>query len=511
MKIIDGINGAPTSLSFNLECATAITGKGRQLISVATVAFDMFIGHNVYYLDLDDCIMYIKNVDNEVRKYKDEDVLDNNISRKKICELLRSRFINKKDYDDNRLFIERIVNNLSIESANRLYYKSNIFEFCRNSKIKQLIYKMVTEEEIYVTPTRENTPDNLLVYLDKFWDYLEEFVFYNHEVIDREYRVTHLDRRAVLVIDTDSNMIDTHPWIEFVKNEIMPEDELKTKNNIDFDCVCVYTLCFQLQNMIRIALATYLRQCNVKEEVIPILDMKNEYLYKRMLITPVKKSYAATTLYKEGKFMNYKLDAKGLQIKKSDTNRIVSKQFTKILEEDILGVENVSLIDILIKVKEIEKTIRESLNNGESTYLKPCNMKDIEAYKDPLSNQGFRGLMVWNELYPESQIVLPDHFFLVKLLVHKPSDLDKIQDIKVRNVIENLIFNNPEKRIKSKGLYVLAIPRDTSIPEWAIPCINVEGILQDTMKAFMNVILALGPDKIYMDSNSNRFSNIIAL
>ena len=79
MKIIDGINGAPTSLFFNLECATAITGKGRQLISVATVAFDMFIGHNVYYLDLDDCIMYIKNVDNEVRKYKDEDVLDNNI------------------------------------------------------------------------------------------------------------------------------------------------------------------------------------------------------------------------------------------------------------------------------------------------------------------------------------------------------------------------------------------------------------------------------------------------
>ena len=504
-----GINGAMASLFYNLECATAITGKGRHLISIATCAFDRFLGSYMIFLDFNDCMIFIKNIINEDKNFKDEDYLDSNVSVNDVYNKLYEMFENPKDCNESVL--KNILKNLSNEELNRIYYKNNIEKFCLNKKPKELLNDIVNTVDVYVNPAEDKTPEELKVKLDSFWEVLKEFVLYDYPIIDKTYRVVFKKRKCVLVIDTDSNMIHLDPWIEFVKNNIVDKDTLKSKNENDFNHVIIYTMCYLLSKMIRQVLKTYLRHCNVKEEKIPLLDMKNEYLFSKMLITRVKKNYASIIEYKEGKFMDYKLDIKGLPIHKSSTNRIASKRFTEILENSILKADKVNLIDIMMQLYNFQNEIKDSLISGELKFLKPVNVKVPEAYADPLIIGGYRGAMVWNLLNPMNEIELPDSFFLLKMTLTKREQLEQIEDEEVREILDKNIFQNPEKRIASKGVYLLGIPKDASIPKWAIPFIDVDTIIEDTMKAFMGVIKALGIKTVQKNSQSEQFSNYISI
>ena len=506
-----GINGAPTSLFFNLECATAITGKGRHLISVATIAFDTFLGGNIKFLDMNDCLYYIKNIVSEQsdRKFRDKDILDHNVTKYQLKQRLISLFENR--YDCNEILLNRIINNLDKEDINRIYYKNNLIEFCNNSFIKEKIREYTLSVDVYVLPDGEKAPKELKDKMAFVWDYLEEYVVYNHQYVDRVYRVLNKTRKSVLVIDTDSNMLDLYPWVTFVRNNILTKDDIKTKNSDDLNNVIIFTMCFHLSRMIRLVLDKYLKYCNVKKERRHLLDMKNEYLFSTMLITEVKKNYASIIEYKEGKNMHGKMDVKGLPIRKSSTNKIAAAKFEEILKNDILNAKKINLLDILVKLNDFEQEIRDSLNRGEQKFLKPVRVSDIEAYKDPLSEGGIRGAMAWEAIYPDRAIVLPDSFYLVKLTVFKPDDLRKIPDERIRKIVKENIFENPEQRIRAKGLYILAIPRYEKLPDWAIPCIDVDTIVEDTMRAFMGVMKALGISNIYKSSGSEQFSNYIMI
>lgn len=231
-----------------------------------------------------------------------------------------------------------------------------------------------------------------------------------------------------------------------------------------------------------------------------------------MLITKNKKNYAASMEFKEGKPMYGEMDVKGIAIKKSSTNRNASAIFEKILEWKIIKCEGApNIIEILEELENFQKEIKRSLHAGENTYLKPVNVKDVVAYADPLTNQGVRGAMIWNAVYPEKELIFPDSFFLVKTTLTKPKDLEKLEDKNIAKILEEEVFNNPEKRIKSKGVYVVAIPRDEPVPDWVKPFIDEDQIVEDTMKAFLPIMNAVGLQTIYTSSNSESMSSYIEL
>ena len=186
------------------------------------------------------------------------------------------------------------------------------------------------------------------------------------------------------------NMVYLNPWINFTKEKLLKSEDLDRDWN-DLRHVIIYTMCYLLSKMLGEMFKMYLTHCNVEPSRIPILSAKNEYLFSRMLITDRKKNYASVIEFKEGKNMHHKMDIKGLAIHKSSTNRNAAKIFAQILEDDILNAEgSPNVVDIVVKVEEFEKEIRRSLDAGENVYLKPASVKDINAYKDPLSNSGVR-------------------------------------------------------------------------------------------------------------------------
>jgi DNA polymerase elongation subunit (family B) len=307
-------------------------------------------------------------------------------------------------------------------------------------------------------------------------------------------------------------MVYLDPVIEFAKSEVLKKDDINNRKEDDLRYTIIYTMCYILAKMIRATLRMYLTHCNVEEKRIEVLDMKNEYLFKRMMVTQNKKNYAAVMEYKEGIPMNGKLDVKGLAIRKSSTNRNASKIFERILEKKIMKCDgSPNIIDIIEDVQEFEDEIRRSLQAGESTYLKPVSVKSFEAYEDPLSNQGIRGMMIWNAIYPDQEINPPDDFFVVKTTLTRPKDLEKVADPEIREIIDELIFNSQENRIKSKGVYIFAVPRDTEIPDWIKPFIDENQIVEDTLRAFLPVMNSLGMQSIYMGTQEETISSYIEL
>lgn len=505
-----GINGTRSSMFFNIHCATAITGKGKQLISTATCAFEGFIADNVKFLNMDDCMIFIKNILSENREFDDKFILDRNITVEECLLRLRDNMEYEEEFEIHR--VRKLLYSLNKTDINRIYYKNNLFGFCRNSYVKNILEQSAMLSNDYRTPEPKDTNTELKTILDSLWELLEEYVFYNYQYTEKFYRVQTHKRKAVLVIDTDSNMIYLDPWVNFIKDEVLTKEQIKKKEkeseNLNFDFL--YCFCYITGLMIKQVLVKYLNNCNVKKENIDLLDMKNEYLFSRMVITDGKKAYASIIEYKEGENMHGKTDIKGLAINKSDTNRNASAIFKNILIDDILKSEDISLNNVLIKISEFEKEIKRSILAGESTYFKPMFVKQEDAYANPLSEQGIRAVICYNAAYPDDIINLPDDFFIVKTTLLKPSDLDKVEDDEIRENIRKYIFENENKKISSKGLYVFALPKDKKVPEWLIPFIDINAMTQSILKAFLPVLKTIGT-VIEMTGGDAQVSNYISL
>ena len=67
--------------------------------------------------------------------------------------------------------------------------------------------------------------------LDDVWAYANEFVFYNHAYTERINRLVHYKRRSVIIIDTDSNMINIEPWVNHLKETIWEQ----SGTSMDYD------------------------------------------------------------------------------------------------------------------------------------------------------------------------------------------------------------------------------------------------------------------------------------
>lgn len=506
-----GASGARSSLFYNLHCALSVTGKGQAIISTSTQAFEAFLTNNSVFLSNDECYIFIKNVINEKpnRKFEDDIVLDCDVTIEMVLDKLISTY--EKPDKANVNMINRMLMNLSQEELNRLYYKNNIYEFCRNRNISNLIRDILKDAREFVNPNYP--PKNIEKNLKTLWELVAEYVFYNYMVFDRVMRLKYKYRKAVVVIDTDSNMLNLDPWLDFVNNEILDDEfEEEYYDPKDLRLNTLNTLVYLCGEMISEVLKRFLDTSNIPKEKWDTLGMKNEYLYKRMIVSTGKKNYTGTIEYKEGKWMNYKLDVKGLPLDKISSNAEASSFFKNILRHDMLMSEEIDIADILNKLQNFQEEMKASLECGEKRFLKPTSVKPSKFYDNPLGQQGCRAVMNWNIVYPDREIELPDSVSIVKMTMTRPEDLELIKGSypEIYHRIKEEIFESSEDKISSKGLYVLAIPRDEDVvPEWARPFIDTDTIIHDNMKNIVKILEVLDIDPISVTSADEHFSNIV--
>ena len=234
----------------------------------------------------------------------------------------------------------------------------------------------------------------------------------------------------------------------------------------------------------------------------------------------------------------------------------------KLIKQYIIDSDEVDLRGMIIDLRKFEDEVKNSILNGERTFLPNGSAKELAAYKDPASEQSVRGALAWNILYPGNSIDFPSKVSLVKMNIFTEDDCEGLKKThpEIYDTIMDKIFNdntgmfvtrkwesdkieilNPNTKadelskkipkkyrtkfkdktvaewnefamsidksdpkyssdghyeVKKRGLQVLAIPSNSSIPEWAIPYVDI-----NTM---VNNIIA--PFKPVMELFNNRFT-----
>jgi hypothetical protein len=228
-----------------------------------------------------------------------------------------------------------------------------------------------------------------------------------------------------------------------------------------------------------------------------MINMKNEFYYPILLTTKAKKHYITLTKLQEGKeIVPPKIEMHGLEIAKAETSEYTYNFFFDIIKEDIMYTDKIDVSKILGKIQHFKEIIHDSLKNRSMNFLPLKSVKEIEAYDQPFSEQGVRAALIWNAMYPDSAINLPDKFLVLRIRCGKLKDFEACRMLIPPDRYQKLMettFESNEKSLRSNGFNIIALPQNLEeIPEWLIPLIDYNKIISDNVSKFNQILESLG-------------------
>lgn len=430
------------------------------------------------------------------------------------------------------------------------------------------------EHEYFMNPN--SVPDEIKDDVQLLCNMLKKYIYVRYMAFDRVYRLKNFKREVVTVIDTDSNILSLDTVINYILDDIVKGQTFgrdKEKNVF----ILVNTITYTLTDIVNDILLSYGEYSNVPEEYRSIYNMKNEFYFAMLVIGLTKKRYISKIILREGNFMNPpKLDIKGFDFKKATCSEYAEKVFMGIIQKRIIDADEISVSAIYKDYKNFGNEIMESLKNKERKFLPNGNVKDISAYKDPTKPQSIRAFLAWNIIYPDNAIEAPAKVSLLKMNLFTeesceplkethPDIYERIMDgifndttgffvkkqwetdlvtyvnVKDKNWFEKIpkkyrtkykklgpvawnkfvdTYDGPQEKghfeVTKKGLQVLAIPSNSEIPEWCIPYIDYDTVVNSILSPF-NPILELmkaqfnevGKTRNGVSRKSKSLSNIV--
>lgn len=509
-----GASGNAMSPFFNLYTALSTTATGQSLISCMMCAFESFYANNMLFNDIDDFLLYVKNsIHKEEKKIPIDDIPEVH------KEDLMKKFL--KMFDRSKIFIEerpdyveiisKTIDNLTYDEKVLLYYSSNLFKFIKIPSIHDLILSIIYKTETFKDPN--DVPKNIVMDLDHLWDIIKYWVVYNYPSFNRINVLKFKPRKAVVTIDTDSNMLNINRWMEYWEDAINLSETI-TQDSDQIMYIKCNIICYILTKYSQLILSKYADIANIPKDFAPRLNMKNEYLYLRMVLTDTKKRYAGIIRLREGTEMIPEApDTKGLDYKKSTCSEETREYFENLVNQDILYADKISGAKVIKHIREFEAYIHNSLRSGAKNFLTPLSVKEPEAYEKPFSIQGIKGTYVWNLMYPDMEIQLPDKVMMVKVNLATMQSMEIVRryDEAMYERLVNGVFNNPDCPFRDKGITMICIPNNLSkMPEWFDSIIDYETIINDNISKIHPILKSIGISMINTSANDQRYSNIIA-
>lgn len=539
-----GGSGTPVSAFYSQYSGPATTLTAQSVISTTQTTFEAFLSDNFYFLDIDECFTWMQMIVDEDNKV-DDFVIRRSVDE--VFERIRSLFF---EYDESYdAVILNYLKNRTSDELTRIFYKNQLHLFTEvhdeiidiYERIFRNIENMNTvksEDDIpkkyrekYPTVKKYNEyantcmfmnpnviPDTIKEEMNQLRDIYMKYIYVPYLQIDRIYRLKYFERKAVAIVDTDSNILNCTPWVNFCFDKIMIGDYDRSEENNVF--IAVNSLTYILTAVVNDILWDYGKHSNVPKEYRHRFNMKNEFFFTKLIVAKSKKRYLSLITLREGNLYSpKKVDVKGFDFMKSGTAESASAFYKKVVEDRLLFPENINIKEVIKDVKGFEEQIYESLATGSTEYLPIINAKPIEAYKDkPYSKQAVRATYAWNTIYKDDMIELPTKVKVLKLKIFK---LEDIEDLKYTHPeiyasIKNEIFNSNNTTIARMGLQVLAIPSNRSIPEWTMPYIDYNTIINNIIAQFNAVLeifdlseVPVGKSSGGINRKTNKFSNIV--
>ncbi len=475
-----GILGQKNSIFFNSHIQNAITLTGQDIIMSSITSMEAFLMNNTKFEDLDSALLFIKNVYNE--KYM-HDILKYTqpINKGDLLDYLCSRMVKPTAYQ--RKIFAKIIESYDQESLNKLYYKNNLYPLLMNEHFMNNIGEMIKWSFLSDVDGKTSITPEVSAILEDIKDLIIEFAYYDNLLYDKHKRSAKDNRDTVITIDTDSNFFNIMNYIDAVTSKF--DVDLKDENKMS-DIVNIFI------NIVTRSLAkTFSRlteNMKVPEEHRHFIEMKPEFVYRRILLTDNKKHYAGWLTSELGKLLNpnnpKNLDMKGLAIKKSTLAKGLREQFANILENDILKSEEIDIKRIVGKFTSMGNEILNSIKSGSTEYAVPGSVDRLSSYKGaPVQLQQVQAMLLWNALEPFNQIAPPDKINILTLNKKIKRDSPEMEKLRISHpdkydiIIATLFTENPDDPLclYKYGFNALALPKTvTSIPEYIRPFVDAD-------------------------------------
>ena len=533
-----GCVGQFSSLFFSLSMAYSVTNAGRGSISASICMFEGFLSNNIKFGNLNEVMTFIEFCCDDQRTKKqlfnDWDVLDRNITREEcMLRLVKNcgwdcYVPNDRDVD----IIWKTVSNLNQRELNIVYYRNNLYEFFKNSKPNNIVMKILTELETpYLNPLKP--PEEIKDDLDLLLNLLIEYVYYPHLWIDKMERIYTMERDVVLITDTDSCIITLDEWYRFILKKTigvpmkikytqaqrqeaadhvvwefrqteMEEEydfynqKLVDKKRLEYPAVVIeedglkYTIINIMSYVVGELILDYMRILSKQYNTYTdqrecLLIMKNEFLFRNMLLTKGRKNYATIQILQEGNIIpeNKQFDVKGMPINKVGVAEETAKALKAMLEFDVLRKSIVDQVDIIKKFATLEKRIYNSISAKNKEFHKPARIKSLSNYEMPMRIQGIKASVAYNAIksHDEESINLDERNTVLIIKTHiNLRNVDKIMESHPEHYLRmQKLLENPEFRGK---IDAVAIPMNIEIPDWVVPFINYTEIIHDNLRNF---------------------------
>lgn len=297
-------------------------------------------------------------------------------------------------------------------------------------------------------------------------------------------------RGVVPTGDTDSTIFTTTDWVTWYT---------KRKGSlIDIDAIW-HAVTYMSCQMLVHHLAMFSKNIGVSDEMLFILEMKNEYAFAAYAVTPSRsKHYYALMSAQEGLvFASPKHEKKGVGYKSA----LVPKSVIAACDEFQLEIlyaaankEQFSIDYIFEKVYAWEVEIERSILAGEPTYLKEAQMK--ESYVDPTSNIRYHHLWmdVFKDKYGDPG---PIPYSTLKVPLDLPNKsafsawIDSIEDRKFAKRFEDYMTVKEKKTIEVMQI-PYALLGDKGLPEEIVPAINIRRLIKEILESFYLILETLG-------------------
>ena len=545
-----GGSGAPSSAFYSAYSGPATTNSAQVVISTTMNMFESFVADNYNFIDLNEFFDWAHCI---FSNYEDPDDFIRFISKEELFDRLSNKLIKCKDID--LTILREFIDNLTDDERKVFYYKNNLIEFIDDYPNIQDLYKKIFEnvvnheysdfdklkengslpnkvstekdwekfvnKEYFMDPN--SVPDSIKEYIVKLTDYFVQYVYSPYLAFDRVYRLKNFKRKVVTVIDTDSNILALDTFVNYTLDNVLTNDgNCYGRNRLHNVFITVNTITYAITEVVSKILALHAKSINIPEEFRPNLNMKNEFMFTKLVIAKTKKRYLSKVMLREGNLMKKpKIDIKGFDFVKATTSAEAESFFKMLIDKYIMG-DDIDTKAILNELNQYSRKIENLIRNGDVTYLPNTTAKPLSAYKNPNSTQAVLACTAWNLLYPNKILDVPSKPKLLKLKIFSESDIESMRYKYPREyeIIKEKIFHDStgmfitydkKGNVKIKGLTAICIPAAEKIPECLIDYIDYSTMINNIIAPFKSVIEILGikTQSVGKNTKSEAITNII--
>lgn len=514
MNSFYGIQLQKGSFLYNPDTATMITGQARELISEMMWSLERFIMSNLQLQTFNELFMYAlyctKNLPTrgDLRTYLTYIPTVKDV-RTRFIKLMRTIPNYKNTTKPMMKTLFNFINTMNEEERISFYYKNNLFELlAKNPKIFALVDFMIVDQSDFYQP--ENIPP---VYKDKLAlleALSDEFVITKFTTAKRVHKYLNAFRHTVLISDTDSVMVNMDPWVKLCQTLTTHTFDSFDDERTTFKLVNIMSvLC---THVTAVAAESYSSACNVPQELRSYIKMKNEFLFKRLILySSTKKNYAAHVRLREGTVVD-NISYTGLKLNGSSKNTFVQDAIFDIIENKILKKKVIDPVEILLLVQKLEKEITGKILEGDLSLGDIDRFSGKESYKDIYTNAAGRGSLIWNELYPNDAVNPGEYVYQFSTTLATPEDCNKLlaSNPDWYAVVMAKVFG--DERLKRYGISKISIPRDgavRAIPAWLIPFIDTEDLVRKHIQPIVSLIPSIGIYRSRVSSTEYKHSSLI--